>query len=73
MKSGDSKLVLGLLIGAAVGAAVSYLATSDKRDQILDELNHLAEKVKEGYQHAVSKYQESKAEVKKEVSEVIPE
>lgn len=73
MKSGESKLVLGLLIGAAVGAAVAYLATTDKKDQIMDELGKLADKVKEGYQHAVSKYQEGKCEAKKEISEAVSE
>ncbi len=73
MKTGDSKLLVGLLIGAALGATVVYMATTDKKDQILDELNALAEKVKEGYHHAVAKYHEGKSEIKKEVDEIISE
>ena len=48
MKQVDSKLLLGLIIGAAVGGAVAYLATSDKKEIWLDELNSLANKAKEG-------------------------
>ncbi len=52
----DSKLLLGLVIGAAVGAAVGYLAATDKKEQILDELNNVVGKVKDGFNSAVSKY-----------------
>lgn len=73
MKTGDSKLLVGLLIGAAVGATVAYLATSDKKDQILEELGNLADKVKEGYHAAVSKYYEGKQEIKKEIETTLAE
>lgn len=69
MKTGDSKLLVGLLIGAAVGATVAYLATTDKKDQILEELSSLADKVKEGYRSAVSKYTESKKEIPAEAAQ----
>jgi gas vesicle protein len=52
----DSKLLLGLVIGAVVGVAVGYLAATDKKDQILGELNNLAGKVKESFTSAVNKY-----------------
>ena len=48
MKNVDSKLLLGLVVGAAVGAAVGYLAATDKREQLLEELNGVVGKVKEG-------------------------
>ena len=47
MKSVDSKLLLGLVVGAAVGAAVGYLAATDKRAQLLEELNGVVGKVKQ--------------------------
>lgn len=46
MKSVDSKLLLGLVVGAAVGAAVGYLAATDKREQLLEELNGCCRKSK---------------------------
>ncbi|MDR1224334.1 MAG: YtxH domain-containing protein [Tannerella sp.] len=52
----DSKLLLGLLVGAAVGAAIGYLAATDKKEQILDELNSFVGKVKDGLNSAVNKY-----------------
>ena len=48
MKNVDSKLLLGLVVGAAVGAAVGYLAATDKREQLLEELNGVVGKVKAG-------------------------
>lgn len=62
MKSVDSKLLLGLVVGAAVGAAVGYLAATDKREQLLEELNGVVGKVKEGFNSALAKYKENKAE-----------
>jgi len=53
-----SKLFLGLAVGLAVGAAIGYLAATDKKDQIIDELNNVIGKVKEGFNSAVSKYKE---------------
>jgi len=67
MKSNiDSKLLLGLVVGVAVGAAIGYLAATDKKDQILDELNNVVGKVKEGFNTAVNaavnKYKDCKTE-----------
>ena len=55
MKSVDSKLLLGLVVGAAVGAAVGYLAATDKREQLLEELNGVVGKVKEGFNSALAR------------------
>ena len=60
MKNVDSKLLLGLIIGGAVGAAVGYLAATDKKEELVDELNKIVGKVKDGVNCAVAKYKESK-------------
>ncbi len=60
-KNVDSKLLLGLIIGGAVGAAVGYLAATDKKEQILDDLNEVVGKVKDGFNSAISKYKESRS------------
>mgnify|MGYP001102638060 CR=1 FL=1 len=71
MKSVDSKLLLGLVVGAAVGAAVGYLAATDKREQLLEELNGVVGKVKEGFNSA--KYKEGKQEVVQATEEIVAE
>ena len=63
MKNVDSKLLLVLVVGTAIGVAVGYLAATDKKEQLLDELNGVVGKVKEGFNSAIAKYKESKAEV----------
>lgn len=73
MKTGDSKLLVGLLIGTVVGATIAYLATSDKKDRILEELGDLADKVKESYHNAVAKYHEKKQEIKEDINHLVEE
>lgn len=56
----DSKFLLGLLIGGAVGAAIGYLAATDKREQLIDELNDVVGKVKSTVNMALSKYKDGR-------------
>jgi uncharacterized membrane protein len=58
MKNVDSKLLLGLILGAAVGAAIGYLAATGKKDDLLEELNNLAGKVKDGVCAVIGKHKE---------------
>ena len=67
----DSKLLLGLVIGAAVGAAVGYLATTDKKEQLLEEINDIVGKVKDNFNAAVAKYKEGKAEIETAIEETV--
>jgi len=46
MKSGNSKLILGLVIGAAVGAAACYLMNKENREELLDQINETVDKAK---------------------------
>jgi hypothetical protein len=46
---------LGVVVGAAVGAAVGYWQQPIKRTTF-NELNNVVDKVKEGFNTAVSKY-----------------
>lgn len=73
MRNVDSKLLLGLVVGAAVGAAVGYLAATDKREQLLEELNSVVGKVKEGFNSALAKYKESKIDAAQAAEEVVTE
>jgi len=67
----DSKLLLGLVIGAAVGATVGYLAATEKKEQILEEINDMVSKVKEGFNSAMAKYKEGKAEIETAIEEAV--
>ena len=58
-RNADPKLLLGLVIGAAVGVTIGYLAATEKRRPLFDELNEMIGKVKDGFQSAVSKFKES--------------
>lgn len=69
MRNVDSKLLLGLVVGAAVG----YLAATDKKEQLLEELNSVVGKVKEGFNSALAKYKEGKADATQVAEEVITE
>ena len=62
MKNVDSKLLLGLVVGAAVGAAVGYLAATDKKEDILNELNNIVGKAKEGFNSALAKCEAKQVE-----------
>ena len=73
MKNVDSKLLLGLVVGAAVGAAVGYLAATDKREQLLEELNGVVCKVQEGFNSALAKYKEGKTEFTLTTEEIVAE
>ena len=64
----DSKLLLGLAVGVAIGAAIGYLAATDKKEQILDEINNVVGKVKEGFHSAVSKYKEKNCDTAESVA-----
>lgn len=63
MRNDDSKLLLGVLLGAAIGATVTYLLTSDKKEQWMEEINVAADKVKDGLNNVVTKIKDSTKKV----------
>lgn len=50
-----SNIWLGLAIGAAIGTALGYVVASDKKEEWLEEVNNLVDKVKTGVKDAISK------------------
>ena len=46
MKSSNSKLIVGLIVGAAVGAAACYLMNKENREEVLEQINDTVDKAK---------------------------
>ena len=46
MKSSNSKFIVGLIIGAAVGATAGYLMNKENRNELLDQINDTVDKAK---------------------------
>ena len=69
MKS-DSKLLLGLGIGLALGAAVGYVLASDKKEEWLEQANAFADKVKANVQNAIYKGKTEVNDLKEDIDDI---
>ncbi len=56
MKNENTKTIVGVAIGAAVGAALAYLIVSDKKEDWIRSAAQLAEKIKYGVSDTYEKY-----------------
>lgn len=60
--SGNGKFLLGVLIGAAVGAAAAYFADKSKRERFADDFSSTVDRARdslvEGYYEAKDRYQQ---------------
>lgn len=54
MKKCNSNLLF-LAIGAAVGTAVGYVVASDKKEEWMDDINHLVDRIKCNVKSSISK------------------
>jgi hypothetical protein len=69
MKS-EAKLLLGLGIGIALGAAVGYSMGSDRREEWLDQANAFADKVRANVKSAIYKGKSEVSDLKEDIDDI---
>ena len=69
MKS-EAKLLLGLGIGIALGAAVGYIMGSDQKEEWLDQANAFADKVRANVKSAIYKGQSEVNYLKEDIDDI---
>lgn len=52
MAKDSGKLLLGIAIGMAVGAAAVYLSDRERREKLVDNINDASDRIKEGVKDA---------------------
>ncbi len=69
MKS-EAKLLLGLGIGIALGAAVGYIMGSDKKEEWLEQASAFADKVHANVKSAIYKGRNDVADLKEDIDDI---
>ena len=69
MKS-EAKLLLGLGIGVALGAAVGYILGSDKKEDWLEQANAFADKVRANVKSAIYKNKSEMEDLKEDLDDI---
>lgn len=69
MKS-EAKLLLGLGIGIALGAAVGYILGSDQKEEWLEQANAFADKVRANVKSAIHQGKEEVSDLKEDIDDI---
>lgn len=69
MKS-EAKLLLGLGIGVALGAAVGYIMGSDRKEEWLEQANAFADKVRANVKTAVYRGKSEVEDLKEDIDDI---
>ncbi len=69
MKS-EAKLLLGLGIGIALGAAVGYIMGSDQKEEWLEQANAFADKVRANVKSAIHQSKEEVSDLKEDIDDI---
>lgn len=70
MKNSESKLLLGLGIGIALGAAVGYIIGTDKREEWLEQANEFADKVRANVKSAMYKGKSEVHDLREDIDDI---
>ncbi len=69
MKS-ETKLLLGLGIGLALGATIGYMLGTDKKGEWLEQFNEFADKVKADIKSAIYKGKSGVNDLKEDIDDI---
>jgi len=69
MKS-EAKLLLGLGIGVALGAAIGYIMGTDRKEEWLEQANEFADKVRANVKSAVYKGKSEVHDLKDDIDDI---
>lgn len=69
MKS-EAKLLLGLGIGVALGAAVGYIMGSDRKEEWLEQANEFADKVRANVKTAIYRGKSEVQDLKEDIDDI---
>lgn len=70
MKNSEAKLLLGLGIGIALGAAVGYIMASDKKEEWLEQANAFADKVRANVRNVVNRGKDNVNNLKEDIEDI---
>lgn len=70
MRNSEAKLLLGLGIGVALGAAVGYIMGTDKKEEWLEQANAFADKVKSNVQSVVNKGKSGVNDLREDIDDI---
>ncbi|WP_373786926.1 YtxH domain-containing protein [Bacteroides heparinolyticus] len=75
MANNNLKFVLGVVVGAAIGAASAYFSDRNKRERFMDDMSGAADKLKdsvvEGYYEAKDRYMKYRDRLTKDTANIV--
>lgn len=70
MKNSEAKILLGLGIGVALGAAIGYIMASDKKEEWLEQANEFADKVRANVKSAIYKGKSEVEDLREDIDDI---